>query len=127
MRVTHAQGELAQFVLALGEAMRLQVEQQLQAVLDSAQEAVGVVEDAIFLVGQAADALQGGQCEQGVALAHLRQLAAVEELQELDGELDVANAPASGLDLGGTDAGPTGLVLDAPLDRLDLVDLGETK
>ena len=44
--------------------MRLQIEQQLQAMLGLAQEAIGVVENAIFLIGQTADALQGGQGEQ---------------------------------------------------------------
>ena len=111
----------------LGQAVRLQVEQQLQAVLGLAQEAVGVVEDAIFLVGQAADLLQGLQGQQRVALADLGQVAAVEQLQELDGELDVADAAVAGLDLGVAVAGPAGLVLDAPLQRLDLVDLGEAE
>ena len=80
--------------------MRLQVEHQLQAVLGLAQEAIGVVEDAIFLIGQAAGVFEGCQGQEGVALAELGQVAAVEELQELDGELDVADAAASGLDLG---------------------------
>ena len=71
-RIAHAQGQLAQLLLALGQAVRLQIEQQLQAVLGLAQEAIGVVEDAIFLIGQAADALEGGQGQQGVALADLR-------------------------------------------------------
>ena len=79
----------------------MQVEEQLQAVFGLAQEAVGVVEDAVLLVGQAAGPLQGLQRQERVALAHLGQVAAVEELQELDGELDVADAAAAGLDLGG--------------------------
>ncbi len=95
----HAQGQLAQLVVAFGQAMRLQIEQQLQPMLDLAQKAIGVVEDAIFLIGQAADSFQGGQGEQRVALANFRQIAAVEELQKLDGELDVADAAAAGLDL----------------------------
>ena len=50
-----------------------------------------------------------------------------EQLQELDGELDVADAAVAGLDLGVARAGPAGLLLDAPLDGLDLVDLGEAQ
>ena len=80
--------------------MRLQVEQELQAMLGLAQEAVGVVEDAVFLIGQAADVFQGLQGQERVALADVRQVAAVEQLQELDGELDVADAAVAGLDLG---------------------------
>ena len=124
-RIAHAQGELAQLLLVVGQPVRLQVEQQLQTVLGLAQEAVGIVEDAVLLVGEAAGALQGLQGQQRVALAHLGQVAAVEELQELDGELDVADAAAAGLDLGGADAALAGLLLDAPFQRLDLVDLGE--
>src|SRR5690242_537865 len=107
--------------------MRLQIEEQLQAMLDLAQEAIGVIENAVFLIGQTADALQRGQGKQGVALTHFRQIAAVEQLQELDGELDVTDAALAGLDLGAAEAGPAGLVLDAPLDRFDFVDLGETE
>ena len=59
-RVAHAQRKLAQLLLAFGQTVRLQVEEQLQPVLGLAQEAIGVVEDAVFLVGQAADPLQGG-------------------------------------------------------------------
>ena len=97
--VAHAQGQLAQLVVAVGQAMRLQIEQELQAVLGLAQKAIGVVEDAIFLIGQAADVLQGLHGLERVALADLGQVAAVEQLQELDGELDVADAAVAGLDL----------------------------
>ena len=43
--VPHAQRQLAQFVLAFRQAVRLQVEEQLQAVFGLAEEAVGIVED----------------------------------------------------------------------------------
>src|SRR5207244_837944 len=98
-----------------------------QPVLGLAQEAVGVVEEVVLLVGQAADALERLQGEQGVALADLGQVAAVEQLQELDAELDVADAAVAGLDLSVALAGPAGLLLDAALEGLDLVDLGETQ
>ncbi len=125
--IAHAQRQLAQLVVAVGQPVRLQVEHELQAVLGLAQEAVGVVEDAIFLIGQAADVFEGVQGLEGVALAHVGQVAAVEQLQELDGELDVADAAVAGLDLVVAVAGLPGLLLDAPLQRLDLVDLGDAE
>src|SRR5206468_1968077 len=88
---------------------------------------VGVVEDAVLLVGQAADLFEGLHRRERVALPHLVQVAGVEELEELDGELDVADAAMPGLDLGAADAGVTRLLLDAALQRLDLVDLRETQ
>ena len=57
--------------------MRLQVEEQLQAVFGLAQKAIGVVEDTVLLVGQAADSLQSLHGQQRVALADLRKIAAV--------------------------------------------------
>src|SRR5690349_11888713 len=107
--------------------MRLQIEQELQTVFDLAQKAIGIVENAILLIGEASHPFQSGQRQQGIALPKFRQVAAVEQLQELEGELNIADAAASGLDLGGADAGLAGLVLDAPLHHLDLVDLGETE
>ncbi len=125
--VSHAQGQLAELIFAVGQAVRLQVEHELQAVLDLAEEAISVVEDAIFLVGQAADVFQGVQRLERVALADSRQIAAVEELQELDREFDVADAAVAGLDFLVRVAGPAGLLLDAALERLDFVDLGDAE
>ena len=62
------------------------------------QETIGVVENAIFLIGQAADALQGLHGQQRVALAHFGQIAAVEQLQKLDREFNVADAAVAGFD-----------------------------
>ncbi len=123
--VTHAQGELAQLFLPLGEPVRLQVEQELEPVFGLAQETIGIAQDAVFLVGEAADAFQGLERLDGVPLPHFRQVAAVEKLQKLDGELDVADAAVAGLDLRVAGAGPAGLFFHLPLERLDLVDLGE--
>ena len=123
--VTHAQGQFVQFLLVVWQPVRLQIEQELQPVLGLAQKAISVVEDAILLIGQAADALQACMASKRVALTHLGQVAAVEQLQELDGEFDVANAAVSGLDLVALTPAWLGLLLDAPLQRLDLVDLGE--
>ena len=59
-----------------------------------------------------------------LAMADLGVLAAVEELEELDDELDVADAAAARLDLDLGGPRRDGPLLDPPLHRLDLADLG---
>ena len=74
--------------------------------------------------GQAADLLEPRDGEQRVGVADLGVLAAVEQLEELDDELDVADAAAAGLDLDLGGPRRDGPLLDPPLQRLDLADLG---
>ncbi len=62
-----------------------------------------------------------------VGVADLGILAAVQELEELDDELDVADAAAAGLDLDLRRAGRDGALLDPPLQGLDLGDLGRAE
>ena len=107
--------------------MRLAVEHDLEPVLDPAEEPVGVVHDVPLLGGQAADLLEPGDGVQRVGVADLGVLAAVQELEELDDELDVADAAAAGLDLDLGGAGGDGALLDPPLERLDLGDLGRAQ
>ena len=104
--------------------MRLQVEHDLQPVLDLPQEGVVLFEDRPFQVRQAADALQLGERLQRVAGAQLGQVAAVEQLEELDDELDVADAAAAGLHVAGAAADVERLLLDPPLQGLDAADVG---
>ena len=103
-RIAHPQRELGQILVPLGQQMRLQVEHDLQPVLDLPQERVVLFEDRPLLVRQAAGPIQLGQGFQRVAGSQLGQIAAVEQLQELDGELDVADAAAAGLHVAGAAA-----------------------
>ena len=74
---------------------------------------------------QAADLLEPGDGRAACsACAHLGILAAVQQLEELDDELDVADAAVAGLDLDLGRAGRERPLLDPPLQRLDLGDLG---
>ena len=57
-------------------------------------------------------------------VANLGILAAVQQLQELDDKLDVANSPPARLDLDLGRAGRDRALLDPPLERLDLGNLG---
>src|SRR5260370_28723622 len=98
--ISHAQRQFAQLLPAFGKSVRLQVEHQLQAVFGLAQEAVSIIEHAEFLISEAACSFEGLHGLEGVGLAELGKVAAVEELQELNGEFDVADATVSGLDLG---------------------------
>ena len=61
---------------------------------------------------------------QRVGVADLGVLAAVEQLEELDDELDVADAAVAGLDLDLGGPRRHGPLLDPPLQGLDLADLG---
>src|SRR5690606_35687345 len=97
--VAHPQGQLAHLGRRFGKQVRLQVEHDLQAVLDLPQEAVVFFQDQPLLVRQAAALLELGDGQQRVAHPQLREIAAVEQLQELDGELDVADAAVAGLDV----------------------------
>src|SRR5206468_11818575 len=92
-----------------------------------AQKSISVFENLVLLGGQAADLFQRLHGEQSVPLPNLRQVAAVEELEKLNGKLDVPDAAVAGLDLLITDSGTSDLLLDAPLERLDLVDFRETQ
>ena len=74
-------------------------EHKLEPVLDFAQQAIGLEQHLVFLIAEAADSFERLEGLDGVALPDLDQVAAVEELEELDGELDVANAAVAGLDL----------------------------
>src|SRR5437899_12637406 len=107
--------------------MGLQVEHDLEPMLGLAQKSVGILEYLVLLGGQAADLFQRLHGEQSVPLPNLRQVAAVEELEKLNGKLDVPDAAVAGLDFLITDSGPTDLLFDAPLERLDLVDFRETQ
>src|SRR5437016_3380474 len=106
--------------------MGLQIEEDLQAVLGLAQKAIGVVENVVFLIGEAAGSLQSLHGEQRVPLPQFGQVAAVEKLQKLDAELDVADAAVAGLHFGVALTGAARLLFDPALERLDFVDFGET-
>ena len=92
--------------------------------LDPPEEAVGVDHDPTLLGGQAADGFEPREGDGGVGVADLGVLATVEKLQELDDELDIADAAVAGLDLDGGGPGRDRPLLDPPLHRLDLTDLG---
>ena len=120
--------------------MRLQIEEQLQPVLGLPQEAVGLGQSVGFVRREAPGNLQGFERDQRVALPHGREVAAVQELEELHGVLDVADAAAAGLHVGGRDpacrgrgfptfaaARPARPQFHLSLQRLHLVDLGEAE
>ena len=106
------------------EVVGLQVAHHLQPVLQPAQEPVGVGEGLGVLLRDVA--LVGERRERGerVGLAEPLVPAAVHDLQELDGELDVADAPAAALDLGELLAATPDVLLEPDLRAADLVDRG---
>ena len=98
-RVAEADRQGALLFEVAGHLVGLAVEHHLEAVLDAAEESIRVLHDPALLGGQAADVFEAGHRDEGVGVADLGILAAVEELEELDDELDVADAAAAGLDL----------------------------
>src|ERR1043166_21030 len=95
--------------------------------LDLAQETIGFVERLILGIGQTADAFEGTDRFQRIGLAQGGEVAAIGELQELDGEFDIANAAVAGLDFGVALAELARLLFDLSLERLDLVNLGDAE
>ena len=102
----------------------LPVGEQLEPMFDGAQERVGAFEDLPLLVGEAASLREPADRLERAAGANPRRVAAVQELEELDRELDVTDAAAAMLDVGGIDPLPHRPLLDPPLERLDARDVG---
>ena len=95
--IAHPHRQLGQLVAIVRQQVRLQIEHDLQAMLELAQHAVVVFEHGPLLGRQAAGLFQAGDGVERVAGADFGQRAAVEQLQELDHELDVADAAVAGL------------------------------
>ncbi len=103
--------------------MGLAVEENLKAVLDLAEETVRVVHDVPLLGAQAADSLQPCDRLERRAVANFGILAAIQQLEKLNDEFDVAYPPCSGLDFDLGVPGRHRALLDPALERLDLADL----
>ena len=124
---SHAAGKALQPALLRWQSMDLKIEQHLQAVLDLAQETVGLLQEPGFLVGEATSPLQAKQGRQRAAQSQGRKVSAVGQLQKLDGVLDIADAAPTGFYIQVLAPGGFGPGLNPPLEGLDLVDLGKGK
>src|SRR4051812_29465105 len=105
--------------------MRLQVAHQLQAVLDAAQESVGVLQYPVFLIGQAPGMSQCLRRLERIALANLGEIAAVEQLQKLNSKFHIADAADARFDLDVASSITVRFLLDATLQSLDAVDFAK--
>ncbi len=105
-----------------GKVVGLEVAHDLEPVLQAAQEAVGVGEHLGVDPRDVALLRQGAQGAQRVGVAQPRIAPAVHDLQELDGELDVADPPASPLHLDELLAPPADVLLQTDLRAAHLVD-----
>lgn len=117
----HGAAEAPQVVLVLGDEVGAAQPVELDAVLHGPQEAVRVVQ--LGGVG-AADVAAGGEGVQGVeggAGVQGGVAAAVHELEQLDGELDVAQAAGAEFELA-VDLGGGDVVDDAAAHLLDVGD-----
>ena len=92
--------------------------------LDGAQERVGAFQNAAFLVGQSFRLRKPPHRLERRASADLRRVAAVQELEKLDRELDVTDPAPTVLDVGVIRPIADGPVFDPSLERLDAADVG---
>ncbi len=102
--------------------MRLQVAHHLQPVLERPQEPVRVGERVRVGLGHVPGRRERGQRRERVRLAEPLVAAAVDDLQELDGELDVADPAPAALDLDRGLAPRPDVLLQPDLDLTNLVD-----
>ena len=91
--------ELLQGLLLLRELPRAEAVHELELVLDRAQEHVAGGERTVLGGRQVPPRPQGPQGAQGALLPDVGVLSAEDELQELDRELDVADAAGPELDV----------------------------
>ena len=125
--VAHPDRQRPQLFQAPGHLVSLAVEKNLEPVLDPPKKAIGVIHDASFIGGEATDLFELVNGQQGIGAADLGILAAVQQLEKLDHELDVANSTVARLDLEIGPAGRDRALFDPPLQRLDLRDLAGTQ
>ena len=107
-----------------GHHVRLAIVEDLKPMLDGAQERVGAFQNTAFLVGQSARLRKPPHCLERRARADLRRVAAAQELEELNRELDVADPAPAALDVGVIGPVANGPVFDPSLERLDAADVG---
>ena len=106
------------------EVVGLQVAHHLQPVLQPAQEPVGVGEGVGVLLRDVALVRERREGGERVGLTEPLVPAAVHDLEELDGELDVPDPSAAALDLGELLAPTPDVLLEPDLGAADLVDRG---
>ena len=106
------------------EVVGLEVAHHLQPVLQPAQEPVGVGEGLGVLLRDVALVRQRREGGERVGLSEPPIAATVDDLEELDGELDVPDAPAAALDLRELLAATPDVLLEPDLGAADLVDRG---
>ena len=106
------------------QVVRLQVANDLQAVLQPPQESVRVGERRGVGLGDVALGGERVQRRKGVRAPQTGVAPAVHDLEQLDGELDVANAAAAALDLGELLAALADVLLEPHLRPAHVVDRG---
>ena len=119
--MTDRPSEPPQIRLGAGHQMRTPQPEQLDPVLEGAQQPVGLVQNCGVL---ARDVSALGQCRQGLqrrARSQRHVGPTVDELQQLDTELDVAQAARAELELAGG-LGGGDMLLDPSAHRLDVLD-----
>ena len=127
--IAHERGEALHLLRPLGQSVGLLVGDHLQAVLEAAQEAVGLDQVVGGLRLDPARLRQRPQRRAGGRRPRFRQSAAEDQLLGLDEELDLADAAATDFEVvaGDPDPAVAAMRVDLPLDRMDVADRGEVE
>ena len=125
-RVAAELGEARELRALERQPLRLLVGDHLQAVLDAAQEEIGLAQVLDRLGADPAFGAEFGEHVERARAAHLRPAPAEDQLLRLDEELDLANAAAPELDVvaGHDDAVVAAHGVDLALHRVDVGDRG---
>ena len=116
-----------QLAAVVGQHVRFQIEHDLQSMLELAEQAVVVFELGPLFGRERARFFEAGDGVERIAGADFGERAAVEQLQKLDDELDIANATVAGFDVAQVAPFAFGAVLDASFERLNAGDIGEAQ
>jgi hypothetical protein len=95
----HAAGEEGEEVWAVGEGVGLAVAGELEAVFEVAEEEVGGGEAGVFGVGEEVFVAEADEGEKGGGIAEPGGAAAVDALEALDEEFDIADAAPGEFDI----------------------------
>ena len=122
-RKAHPHRQCFPSLRVLGEGVRLQVEENLQAVLNGAEQGVRPLEKFTLLVGEPAGSREPADRFECVASANFRSVTTAEQLQKLNRGFHVANATMADLHVAFVVSLADRLMLDPAFECFDSTDV----
>ena len=117
---SHPSRQFGQLPFVRRKGVGLLIEHDLQEMLDMPQKDVPVFEDVAFQACQATGCFELGDAVERIAGPNGRELATVQQLQELDDKLDIANTAPANFHILGHGAGTNRFLFHLPLEQLDV-------